>query len=57
MMPIRDYLQKYIRVLQIMKKPSREEFVAAAKVTGIGALLMGLIGYVIYIIMVAIGAV
>ncbi|MCG2723459.1 protein translocase SEC61 complex subunit gamma [archaeon] len=40
-----------------MKKPSREEFVAAAKVTGIGALLMGLIGYVIYIIMVAIGAV
>ncbi|MFH1471367.1 MAG: protein translocase SEC61 complex subunit gamma [Nanoarchaeota archaeon] len=56
-MPIRDYLQKYIRVLQIMKKPSREEFVAAAKVTGIGALLMGLIGYVIYIIMVAIGAV
>ncbi len=56
-MPISDYLQKYIRVLQIMKKPSREEFMAAAKVTGIGALLIGLIGYIIYVIMVTIGAV
>jgi len=56
-MAISDYLQKYIRVLQIMKKPSRDEFMAAAKVTGIGALLIGLIGYVIYAIMVTIGAV
>ena len=56
-MAISDYLQKYIRVLQIMKKPSREEFMAAAKVTGIGALLMGLIGYVIYVIMITIGAI
>lgn len=56
-MPISDYFQKYIRVLQIMKKPTSEEFLAAAKVTGIGALLMGLIGYIIYVIMVTIGAV
>lgn len=56
-MPIRESLQKYTRVLQIMKKPSREEFVAAAKVTGIGALLIGLIGYVVYVIMITIGAV
>lgn len=56
-MPISDYLQKYIRVLQIMKKPSREEFMAAAKVTGIGALLIGLIGYMVYVIMITIGAI
>ena len=56
-MAISDHFQKYIRVLQIMKKPSRDEFMAAAKVTGIGALLMGLIGYVIYVIMITIGAV
>lgn len=56
-MALSDYFQKYIRVLQIMKKPSREEFLAAAKVTGIGALLIGLIGYIIYVIMVTIGAV
>ncbi len=56
-MAISDHFQKYIRVLQIMKKPSREEFLAAAKVTGAGALLVGLIGYIIYVAMVAIGAV
>lgn len=56
-MAISDYLQKYIRVLQIMKKPSREEFLAAAKVTGAGALIMGLVGYLIYVFMLAIGAI
>ncbi len=56
-MQIKDSLQKYIRVLQIMKKPDREEFAAAAKVTGIGALLIGLIGYIVYVIMAAIGAI
>ncbi|VVB61648.1 Protein translocase subunit SecE [uncultured archaeon] len=56
-MAIPDYFQKYIRVLQIMKKPSREEFSAAAKVTGIGMLAIGLIGYIVYIIMTVIGAV
>lgn len=56
-MPLSDKLQKYIRVLQIMKKPDKEEFWTSAKVTGAGTLLVGFAGYVVYLIMSAIGAV
>ncbi len=56
-MPISDKFQKYIRVLQIMKKPDREEFWTSAKVTGAGILIIGLVGYVVYLIMSAIGAI
>lgn len=55
-MPLADRFQKYIRVLQIMKKPDREEFWTSAKVTGAGMLLVGLVGYIVYLIMSAIWA-
>ena len=42
-------IQEWKRVLSITKKPSREEFVASAKVTGIGMLLIGLVGFLIYL--------
>lgn len=48
---IKSKIQKYIRVLKITKKPSKEEFLAALKITGIGVLLIGLIGFIIYLIM------
>jgi len=56
-MPLSDKFQKYIRVLQIMKKPDKEEFWTSAKVTGAGMLLVGLVGYIAYLIMSAIGAI
>jgi protein transport protein SEC61 subunit gamma-like protein len=35
------------RILRLTKKPDKSEFFLVAKITGLGILLLGLIGYVI----------
>ncbi len=42
-------LRTYARVLKITKKPSSEEFQAIVKVSGLGILLIGAIGFVIFL--------
>ncbi|MDX1612391.1 MAG: protein translocase SEC61 complex subunit gamma, partial [Candidatus Thermoplasmatota archaeon] len=39
---------KYGRVLRMARKPSQEEFNQTAKTTGLGLLVIGLIGFVIF---------
>lgn len=46
---IRSKLKEYQRVLKIADKPDREEFEMSAKVTGAGMLIIGVIGFVFYI--------
>lgn len=41
---------EYKRVLKIAEKPDREEFEMAAKVTGAGMVIIGLIGFTMYLI-------
>ncbi len=41
---------EYIRVLKLTRKPTREEFTTIAKVAGAGILLVGLIGFIIYLL-------
>lgn len=43
-------LNEYIRVLKISRKPDREEFEMAAKVTGAGMLLIGALGFIFYLL-------
>ncbi|QGA80011.1 protein translocase SEC61 complex subunit gamma [Candidatus Nanohalobium constans] len=43
-------LKEYRRVLKISEKPDREEFEMSAKVTGAGIILIGLIGFIFYLI-------
>lgn len=43
-------LSEYVRVLKLTRKPSREEFTVIAKVAGAGILLVGFIGFFIYIL-------
>jgi protein transport protein SEC61 subunit gamma-like protein len=43
-------LSEYIRVLKLTRKPTREEFSVIAKVAGAGILLVGFIGFIIYIL-------
>lgn len=47
---LRSKLKEYRRVLKITSKPDREEFTMSAKVTGLGLLLIGFIGFVIYVL-------
>ncbi len=44
---IKGFINSSLRVLRLSKKPSKDEFWFVAKVTGLGILLIGLIGYII----------
>ncbi len=41
---------KYGRVLKMARKPTNEEYEKTSKITGAGILIVGAIGFVIYII-------
>ncbi|MDD5254184.1 MAG: protein translocase SEC61 complex subunit gamma [Candidatus Nanoarchaeia archaeon] len=45
-----SFLQECKRVFTITKKPSKTEFIAIVKVTGIGIALIGLLGFIITIL-------
>ena len=42
---------KYLRVCKLLKKPSMEEFKTISKVSAIGILIIGALGFAISIIM------
>ena len=42
-------LKSYLRILKLTKKPSREEFLMIAKVAGAGIILIGFVGFIIYV--------
>ncbi|WP_135819796.1 protein translocase SEC61 complex subunit gamma [Halostella litorea] len=44
-------LTSYVRVLKMASTPSWEEFSQIAKIAGAGILLVGLLGFLIYIVM------
>ncbi len=41
---------KYGRVLKIARKPDEEEFTKVVQITGIGMILIGALGFLIYLI-------
>jgi protein transport protein SEC61 subunit gamma-like protein len=45
-----ELLRKYLRVLKLARTPTREEFTKIATVAAAGVLLVGLIGFIIYVI-------
>ncbi len=46
---LKSFIKESLRILKITKKPNREEFKVIVKISGIGILLIGLIGFVITI--------
>jgi protein transport protein SEC61 subunit gamma-like protein len=44
-------LSSYIRVLKLASTPSWNEFSQVAKIAGAGILLVGLVGFLIYVFM------
>jgi protein transport protein SEC61 subunit gamma-like protein len=47
-MDIKNKLKEYARVLRITTKPGKEEFLTTSQITGLGILIIGLIGFIIY---------
>ena len=46
---IKAFLSQCKRVLMILRKPTREEFLNISKVTGLGICFLGILGYIIHV--------
>ncbi|MCD6247959.1 MAG: protein translocase SEC61 complex subunit gamma [Hadesarchaea archaeon] len=53
---LRRFLYECRRVLRVARKPESEEYWKIAKVTGIGIMVIGIVGFVIRLIVELIGA-
>ena len=47
---LKNFINENIRVFKLTKKPTAEEFKIMFKVTGIGILIIGLIGFLVHLI-------
>ncbi|MCS4542408.1 MAG: protein translocase SEC61 complex subunit gamma [Euryarchaeota archaeon] len=47
---MRNFIDDAKRILRVSKKPSRDEYWIVAKVTGIGIIIVGIIGLIIQVI-------
>lgn len=46
-MMIQEKLKEWNRVIKLSRKPKRNEFVMIAKITGLGMVVIGTIGFII----------
>ena len=47
---LKNFITKSRRVLLVASKPTPEEFKVSAKITGIGIVVVGIIGFLIFIL-------
>jgi protein transport protein SEC61 subunit gamma-like protein len=48
---IKSKFAEYKRIIKIARKPTAEEFKRVLKITGIGVLLIGVIGFVLQLVL------
>lgn len=48
-MSLGETLRRYFRVLQVARKPTKDEFVTSGKISALGIALIGVIGFVIFL--------
>ncbi len=54
-MDLKDVFRRYIRVLQVARKPTKDEFMTTGKMSALGIFIIGIIGFMIFIIFVLSG--
>jgi protein transport protein SEC61 subunit gamma-like protein len=47
---LKNFVRESVRVLKITKKPTKEEFKTISKVSGLGILIIGLLGFIVHLI-------
>ncbi|MFH0870854.1 MAG: protein translocase SEC61 complex subunit gamma [archaeon] len=47
---LKDFWTESVRVMRITKRPNKEEFMTIVKVSGLGILMIGFIGFVLHIL-------
>lgn len=50
-----QFIKMNQRVLRVAKRPDREEYINVAKVTGLGIIVIGVLGFIISLIAQALG--
>ena len=54
MMKLKSQYHQYVRVWKLLKRPTMPEFLTISKVSAIGLLVMGLMGFIISIAVTAV---
>lgn len=54
-MKIKEKLESYARTLKLSRKPDKDEFSTTLKICAIGIGLLGIIGFIFYVVSVFIG--
>jgi protein transport protein SEC61 subunit gamma-like protein len=54
-MGLRNLIERMRRVLLVSTKPDKEEFKQSVKITGIGIIIIGMIGFIIFMIIQLLG--
>ena len=47
---IKGKIANYKRVVEVARKPEKEEFLTSSKITGVGIALIGAIGFIIFLL-------
>jgi len=47
---LKDFYRECVRVLKVTKKPDRQEYTTVVKISGLGILAIGLIGFLIHLV-------
>ena len=47
---IKNKISQYKRVVNVSRKPEKEEFISSVKITGTGIVLIGVIGFIIFLL-------
>lgn len=49
-MGVIEKIKSYIRVLKLVKRPTKEDYLDALRICSIGIVLIGIIGFILYLI-------
>ena len=55
MFDFKEFLSSARRVLMVSKKPSPKDYWVMAKITGLGIIIIGIIGYAVYLLALLLG--
>ena len=47
---LKKFFKETLRVIRITRKPNKQEYLTTVKVTGLGAAIIGAIGFVIFLL-------
>ena len=51
MVDISDFIQSSTRIFNVSRKPDMKQYKVMAKVTGLGILIIGVIGYIVKLVL------